>query len=94
MTWRMVELAGDTPVAPSAQWEADRDQQAFEKLELDARLQDLAQQVSDFAGQHEKQAAAVQEQLEHLETQVRLLTKQYAIIAADYRESAALLARV
>ena len=52
--------------------------------------QELAQQVSDFAGQHEQQAAALQAQLEHLETQVGLLTKQYAIIAADYKALAAL----
>ena len=57
----------------------------FHKAGLDERLQELAQQVSDFAGQHEKQAAALQEQLEHLETQVGLLTKQYANIAADYK---------
>ena len=71
----------------------DQDQQAFEKAGLDARLQELAQQVSDFAGQHEQQAAALQAQLEHLETQVGLLTKQYAIIASDYKALAALLAR-
>ena len=33
----------------------------------------------------------MQEQLEHLETQVGLLTKQYAIIAADYKALAALV---
>ena len=80
--------------ALSAQWKADQDQQAFEKAGLDARLQELAQQVSDFAGQHEQQAAALQEQLQHVETQVGLLTKQYAVIAADYKALAALLARV
>ena len=37
-----------------------------------------------------QQAAALQAQLEHLETQVGLLTKQYAIIAADYKALAAL----
>ena len=84
----------DALAALSAQWEADQDQQAFEKAGLDARLQELAQQVSEFAGQHEQQAAALQAQLEHVETQVGLLTKQYAIIAADYKALAALLARV
>ena len=59
----------DALAALSAQWEADQDQQAFEKAGLDERLQELAQQVSDFAG-------------------------QYAIIAADYKALAALLARV
>ena len=57
---------------------------------LSARLDDLAQQVSDFAGQHEKQAAALREQLEHVETQIGLLTEQYAVIAADYKALAAL----
>ena len=75
----------DALAALSAQWEADQDQQAFEKAGLDERLQELAQQVSEFAGQHEKQAAALQEQLEHVETQIGLLTEQYAIIAADYK---------
>ncbi len=84
----------DALSALSAQWETDQDQQAEEQGMLSARLDDLAQPVSDFAGQHEKQAAALQEQPEHLETQVGLLTEQYAIIAADYKALAALLARV
>ena len=75
----------DALAALSAQWKADQNQQAFEKSELDVRLQELAQQVTDFARQHETQAAALQAQLQHLETQVGLLTKQYAIIAADYK---------
>ena len=37
-----------------------------------------------------QQAAALQEQLEHLETQVGLFTKQYAVIAAAYKALAAL----
>jgi archaellum component FlaC len=84
----------DALAALSAQWEADQKQQADAKAELDGRLHALAQQVTDFAGQHEKQAAALQEQLEHLETQVGLLTKQYADIAQDYKALAALLAQV
>ena len=72
---------------------ADQDQQAFEQSEVDARLQELAQQVTDFAEQHEQQAAALQAQLQHLDTQVGLLTTQYAGIAADYKALAALLAR-
>ena len=55
---------------------------------------DLTQLVQDFAGQHEKQAAALQAQLQHLETQVGLLTTQYAIIAADYKALAAVLPQV
>ena len=58
-------------------------------------MQELAQQVTDFAAQHEQQAAALQEQLQQLDTQVGLLTRQqYAIIAADYKALAALVARV
>ena len=68
----------DALSALSAQWEADQAQQAGEQGMLSARLDDLAQQVSDFAGQHEQQAAALQEQLQQLETQVGLLTEQYA----------------
>ena len=49
--------------------------------------------VSEYE-QHEQQAGALQAQLEHVETQVGILTEQYAIIAADYKELAALLARV
>ena len=84
----------DALAALSAQWKADQDQQAFEQSALDERLQELVQQVTDFAGQHEKQAAALQAQLQHLETQVGLLTTQYAIIAADYKALAALLPQV
>ena len=43
--------------------------------------------------QHEKQAAALQSQLVQLETQVGLLTEQYAHIAADYKRLAELLAQ-
>ena len=60
---------------------ADQDQKAFEQSALDERLQELAQQVTDFARQHEQQAAALQAQLHHLDTQVGLLTTQYDIIA-------------
>ena len=63
----------DALAALSAQWKADQDQQAFEQSELDARLQELAQQVTDFARQHEQQAAALQAQLQHLDTQVGTL---------------------
>ena len=49
----------DALSALSAQWETDQDQQAEEQGMLSARLDDLAQPVSDFAGQHEKQAAAL-----------------------------------
>ena len=84
----------DALAALSAQWEADQDQQAFEKAGLDERLQELAQQVSDFAGQHEQQAAALQAQLEHLDTQVGLLTTQYDSIAADYKALADVLPQV
>ena len=73
----------DALAALSAQWKADQDQQAFEQSEVDARLQELAQQVTDFAEQHEQQAAALQAQLQHLDTQVGLLTTQYASIVAD-----------
>ena len=49
--------------------------------------------MTDYAAQHEKQAAALQAQLVQLETQVGLLTEQYAHIAADYKRLAELLAQ-
>ena len=58
------------------------------------RIDDLTQLVQDFAGQHEQQAAALQAQLQQLETQVGLLTTQYDSIAADYKKLADVLARV
>ena len=84
----------DALAALSAQWNADQDQHAFEQAALNERLQELAQQVTDFAGQHEQQAGALQAQLQHLETQVGLLTTQYDSIAADYKKLADVLARV
>ena len=61
---------------------------------MDARLQELGQQVTDFARQHEQQAAALQAQLQHLDTQVGLLTTQYDSIAADYKALADLSPQV
>ena len=45
------------------------------------------------AAQHEKQAAAWQAQQQQLDTQVGILTKQYAYIVADYKALADLLAK-
>ena len=66
-----------------------------------ARIDDLAQLVTDFAAQHEqhavaleKQATAWQAQQQQLSTQVGILTKQYAHISADYKALADLLAQV
>ena len=50
--------------------------------------------VTTFADQHKKQAADLQAQLQQLDTQVGILTKQYAHISADYKKLAALLAQV
>ena len=61
-------------------------------------LDDLAQLVTDFAAQHEKQAAdleqhatAWQAQQQQLSTQVGILTEQCAHITADYKALADLL---
>ena len=49
--------------------------------------------VTTFADQHKKQAADLQAQLQQLDTQVGILTKQHAHISADYKKLAALLAQ-
>ena len=84
----------DALAALSAQWEAEQHQHADEQDMLNVRIDDLTQLVQDFAGQHEQQAAALQAQLQHFETQVGLLTTQYDSIAADYKALADVLARV
>ena len=53
----------DALAALSAQWEAEQHQHADEQDMLNVRIDDLTQLVQDFAGQHEKQAAALQMQL-------------------------------
>ena len=58
-----------------------------------ARIDDLAQLVTDFARQHEQQAATLQAQLQQHAEQVELLTEQYEHIAANYKTLAALLAQ-
>ena len=91
----------DALAALSKQWEADQDQHVEELDSLRARIDDLAQLVTDFAAQHEQQAAdleqhatAWQAQQQQLSTQVGILTEQYAHISADYKTLAALLAQV
>ena len=84
----------DALAALSAQWEAEQHQHADEQDMLNVRIDDLTQLVPDFAGQHEKQAAALQAQLQQLETQVGLLTTQYDSIAADYKALADVLPQV
>ena len=88
----------DALAALSKQWEADQDQHVEELDSLRARIDDLAQLVTDFAAQHEKQAAdleqhatAWQAQQQQLSTQVGILTEQYAHISADYKTLADLL---
>ena len=88
----------DALAALSKQWEADQDQHVEELDSLRARIDDLAQLVTDFAAQHEKQAAdleqhatAWQAQQQQLSTQVGILTEQYAHITADYKALADLL---
>ena len=67
---------------------------ALRRAGRDVTINDLAQLVTtNFAAQHEKQAAALQAQLQQLDTQVGILTTQYAHIAADYKTLAALLAQ-
>ena len=58
-----------------------------------ARVNDLAQQVTDFARQHEQHATALQAQLQQQAEQVERLTEQYAHISADYKSLAELLAQ-
>ena len=60
----------DALAALSAQWDAEQQQHADEQDRLNVRINDLTQLVQDFAGQHEQQAAALQAQLQQLETQV------------------------
>ena len=84
----------DALAALSAQWEAEQHQHADEQDMLNVRIDDLTQLVQDFAGQHEKQATALQAQLQHLETQVGLLATQYDSIAADYKALADVLPQV
>ena len=88
----------DALAALSKQWEADQDQHVEELDSLRARIDDLAQLVTDFAAQHEKQAAdleqhatAWQAQQQQLSTQVGILTEQYAHISADHKTLADLL---
>ena len=81
----------DALAALSKQWEADQDQHVEELESLRVRIEDLVQLVTDFAAQHEKQAAAWQAQLQQLDTQVGTLTKQYAHISRDYKALADLL---
>ena len=90
----------DALKALSTQWDADQQQHVEELDILRARIDDLAQLVTDFAAQHEQQAAdleqhatAWQAQLQQLDTQVGILTKQYAHISADYKALADLLAK-
>ena len=83
----------DALKALSTQWDADQQQHAEEQDMLSARVDDLAQLVTTFAEQHKKQAADLQAQLQQLDTQVGILTKQYAHISADYKTLADLLAQ-
>ena len=88
----------DALKALSTQWDADQQQHVEELDILRARIDDLAQLVTDFAAQHEqhavaleKQATAWQAQQQQLSTQVGILTKQYAHITADYKALAKVL---
>ena len=63
----------DDPDRPG--WRSDRT--CTPRPAADVALRAGVSLVQDFAGQHEKQAAALQAQLQHLETQVGLLTTQY-----------------
>ena len=91
----------DALKALSTQWDADQQQHVEELDILRARIDDLAQLVTDYAAQHEQHAAALekratawQAQQQQLSMQVGILTEQYAHISADYKKLAALLAQV
>ena len=91
----------DALKALSTQWDADQQQHVEELDILRARIDDLVQLVTDYAAQHEQQAAALEQQAtawqaqqQQLSTQVGILTEQYAHISADYKKLAALLAQV
>ena len=91
----------DALKALSTQWDADQQQHVEELDILRARIDDLAQLVTDFVAQHEQHAAALEQQAtawqaqqQQLSTQVGILTEQYAHISADYKKLAALLAQV
>ena len=88
----------DALKALSTQWDADQQQHVEELDILRARIDELAQLVTDSATQHEQHAAtlaqhatALQAQLQQLDTQVGILTEQYAHITKDYKTLAGLL---
>ena len=90
----------DALQALSTQWDADQQQHVEELDILRARIDELAQLVTDSATQHEQHAAtlaqhatALQAQLQQLDTQVGILTEQYAHITQDYKTLAASLAQ-
>ena len=88
----------DALKALSTQWDADQQQHVEELDILRARIDDLAQLVTDYAAQHEQHAAALaqhatiwQAQQQQLSTQVGILTEHYAHITKDYKTLAGLL---
>ena len=83
----------DALKALSTQWDADQQQHVEELDILRARIDELAQLVTDSAAQHAQHATALQAQLQQLDTQVGILTTQYAHISADYKRLAELLAQ-
>ena len=52
----------DALKALSTQWDADQQQHVEELDILRARIDDLAQLVTDYAAQHEQHAAALEQQ--------------------------------
>ena len=90
----------DALKALSTQWDADQQQHVEELDILRARIDDLAQLVTDSAAQHEQHAAALEQhatalqaQLQQHAEQVGILTTQYTHISADYKALADLLAQ-
>ena len=88
----------DALKALSTQWDADQQQHVEELDILRARIDELAQLVTDSAAQHEQHAAALEQQAtawqaqqQQLSTQVGILTAQYAHITKDYKTLAGLL---
>ena len=87
-------------VSPARVRSRDQQQHVEELDILRARIDDIAQLVTDSAAQHEQHAAtltqhatALQAQLQQLDTQVGILTEQYAHITKDYKTLAASLAQ-
>ena len=66
----------DALKALSTQWDADQQQHVEELDILRARIDDLAQLVTDSAAQHEQHAAALEQQATALQAQLQQHAEQ------------------